>query len=154
MVRSFAIFWSPELHAAEVDTPAEGIDILPTILRLLGREPSVEVAGRALLDEAGRPVAPPPRARFAELGSAQAVTYGGWKLIAGARGRERFYEVGEGLAVERPVESPPPAVARLLRERLAAHRAAGGRAPRPESPARAIEPSTAAALRALGYLDP
>lgn len=152
VIRSFALFWSPRFAPVASDLPAQGIDVAPTILRLLGLASASDVAGRPLLDEGGRPIERVDAPRFSELGPIKTVVTGEWKLLVGPRGAERFFRVRPHLGLEAPVPAPERDVASVLRGEMARH-VSRRRPEEPRAPTD-IDGSTREALRALGYLEP
>lgn len=100
---------APNLEPGRDSTPAEHVDVPPTILDLLGLPRHPGFQGRSLLD----PTVQAPRARFlvaqSPLAHQYAVVVGDWKLIHDVRsGASLLFDLGEdsteqvNLAEERP----------------------------------------------------
>jgi hypothetical protein len=86
------------------------VDIVPTVLRLLGVEPEGELDGLDLLQEVRPGV-------VSQIESASAVRIGSWKLIRTADRAELFDLASEERELPGRAEAPPD-VRRRLEERL------------------------------------
>ena len=149
---------------SRVAQPVRQIDVLPTVLDLLGLPPAAGVEGRSLLPLiAGAPAdpapgmtagEPPPAFSYLHLdGQARvSVVDRGWKLIQrfehGELTRPRLYHVAEDpgetreLAARRPIRTGY--LASLIRSKLGAGRV--------EAEAAELDKQTRMALEALGYI--
>ena len=161
----------PGLEPQRIEANVETVDLLPTLLELLGVElpPGVSVQGRSLLPllegNAGEPRdftftgARPVDRRYADRayqldqgGRIESVRSGRWKLVELPGLRSPYLELYD--LVSDPGETTnvaerQPEVRDALREVLSDWRAAGSAGARP----RELDPKSAAQLRALGYLD-
>jgi arylsulfatase len=90
--------------------PVSTVDIVPTVLRLLGVEPEGELDGLDLLQEVRLGV-------VSQIESASAVRIGSWKLIRTADRAELFDLASEERELPGRAEAPPD-VRRRLEERL------------------------------------
>jgi arylsulfatase A-like enzyme len=162
-----AISWPGHVSAGTSDTPVGLVDVLPTILDLLGDRPRAEVDGRSLVElMRGDPRRASP-AQFAELATgfgdclqndlpascrvnALAVRTARFTFISSdIPKREALYD-----AINDPTETVD--VGAQFASELEIHRElardyAGSAAPSPEA-SNAIDDETRARLRALGYL--
>jgi arylsulfatase A-like enzyme len=143
----------PGIGPGRVAEQAQGIDLFPTVARLLGLEAPAGLPGRDLLGTLGE------RDAVSETASAlapdgtptrlESLRTRAWKLIeAPALGRRELYDVGRDPG-ERVDRWGADAVGETLRGRLAAFRAA---AP-PPPPSEREDPTLPQKLRALGYAD-
>ena len=144
------VLFAPGLAAGRVGAPAMNLDLVPTLLDLLGL-PAVpgELEGTSLLELAGEPRAArgATRLQLATNGRLWAAVDGSYKLIQeSAKRREELYDLGAdpGELTELGAREPEP-WGRLRRE-LAAWRRGEGRA--------AVEGALEAErkLRSVGYL--
>ncbi|TMB55121.1 MAG: tetratricopeptide repeat protein [Chloroflexi bacterium] len=133
------------------------VDVAPTLLRLLGLEPSPEMTGRHL-GPAFRGERLPPEPLYAESlfgrlncrwSSLRAWTAGDWKLIDGSRAELFHLPEDPGETRDRAAEEPPR-VARMRADLRAAmaRMAPGGDHARTA----AITPEQEANLKSLGYV--
>ena len=174
------LFWAPGgLAPARVAAPVSQLDLLPTLLALLGLPAgAAELDGRALFDAAGRPVGE-PRPRVAELliprrNVVRAVMHDGWKYVVAQRwvpperrGQrppkpvprveswgppvyEALYHVRADPDERHDRLAEEPERRRALRALLAEQVASGRPLPDPAQ-APAVDPEQAERLRALGY---
>lgn len=144
---------APGRVARVVDTPVEGVDLLPTMAALSGLPPSSQWQGRSLVPEAleERPVFSETGGMLAEANVQMGcVIQGNMKLLRHGDGREEFYRV----LPEAPV-TPDQAVAAQLRKALEAHHAEAEGHPLAAVPPlrRGLDAEMVDRLRALGYAD-
>jgi arylsulfatase A-like enzyme len=99
---------------------AEAVDVLPTLLRVLGLEMPEPVQGQSLLELAGGPGYPQPMfAAFED--AAHAVRLGGWKLLAGRAGVAAVYDVGADPNEARNLAATHATERRFLTDILSLH---------------------------------
>jgi arylsulfatase len=148
-------------HGATVEAPASLVDVLPTLLALVGVPAPAGLAGRDLSPLLFGATA--PQRTFVAYNVAGprrvAVRHGEWKLIgrvpldaAGSRAARVLYRIDDGGGTETvvPVADEPEVAGRLEVDLVAlAPRGASTRAVRPS----AVTPADRERLRALGYID-
>lgn len=157
---------------AQSEAPVQLIDVLPTVLDVVGRSASSwpRVSGVSLLSSppsARRPVlaqyARPvdQRWRFAKIApdfnfdrfdhGLSAVVMGPWKLILSDAGTVELFNLDEDPAETRNLAQERPEVAAPMRSWLATR--SGGGQPATATAPPELDAETVRALRALGYLD-
>lgn len=105
LIRYPAIF--PE--GKRVDQVVEAVDLVPTILEVLGAAPMKEVEGQTLLGAmAGRPSLVPGYAVAEYLSKGRAVRVGRFKLIQWRRGNAELYDLRVDSAEEKNLASTHP----------------------------------------------
>ena len=161
----------PGLAPRRIEATVETVDLLPTLLELLGVDlpPEVSLQGRSLVPLLeGRGVEPrefsftgarPVDRRYADRayqldrsGRIESVRGGRWKLVELPGLRSPYlelYDLESDPGETTNVAERHPAVRDALLEILSDWRAAGRAGGRP----RELDPEAAAQLRALGYLD-
>ncbi len=161
----------PGLEPRRIEASVETVDLLPTLLELLGVElpPGVSVQGRSLVPLLeGQSVesreftftgARPVDRRYADRAyqldpgaRIESVRSGRWKLVELPGLRSPYlelYDLASDPGETTNVAELHPAVRNALRKVLSDWRAAGRTDERP----RELDPEAAAQLRALGYLD-
>ena len=161
----------PGLAPRRIEATVETVDLLPTLLELLGVDlpPEVSLQGRSLVPLLeGRGVEPrefsftgarPVDRRYADRayqldrsGRIESVRGGRWKLVELPGLRSPYlelYDLESDPGETTNVAERHPAVRDALLEILSDWRAAGRTGERP----RELDPESAAQLRALGYLD-
>jgi len=132
---------------------ARQIDVLPTVLAVLGREPPADLPGRPLLDGA---LPPEENLMETELGrpALAGVVAGRWKSVWGARaGGERveLYDLVADPDERRNLAADRPIVVGYARQTAARLRLARG--PQAAAETTVVDPETERRLRALGYVD-
>jgi len=160
-IRVPLVLVGPGIPAGRVDTVAQGIDLAPTALALLGAPVPAGLPGSDLRRAApGGPGIEADRAALAETSTGiaadgsmtdvQALRTRGWKLVELPRlARRELYDLDAdpGERHDRAADDPRAAA---LAERLAAIAAV---APPPPARSDAPDPALAEKLRHLGYLD-
>jgi arylsulfatase len=156
LVRVPLVVWHPSLTPRRVTAPVASVDLMPTLLDLVGVPVPPERDGVSLA-RLLRGEATPPRDRIllSELGRVKAVRRGTHKLIRIRRGDDRTvaYDLARDPQEQHPLDEPPAWP--RLDARLDALSALGptwqrrGEAP-PE--ARPLDPERERQLEALGYL--
>ncbi|HKJ25219.1 MAG TPA: sulfatase-like hydrolase/transferase, partial [Myxococcota bacterium] len=171
-VRGVLVFRGPGVAppGRASDAPVEAVDVLPTLLDLLGLDGGddvLDLPGRSLAGylegraelAAERPVfvyrqryASRRRVRHAMVDGAQfGVRLGPWKYIEGDRdGRRELYDLASDPGETRNLARERPDRAAELRARVHVWRAAN---PPPGAPAAPISEDDRARLRALGYVE-
>ena len=144
------VSWPGAARTGRSDAPAAGVDVVPTVLDVLGLPIDESLAGRSLRDAGAQPTL-----RVSQHGErTYAARLGGWKLIvSGDEGEHtELYDLAsdpgetDDLAQRQP--DRVASLKRLLDGWLARHLPIG----RSESGGTALDPDVAADLRALGYL--
>ena len=151
---------SAEAAARQVDLPASLIDIVPTVLSLVGAEVPKEVQGVDLSPWlAGRGAGGGARPLYAETvtptryygtSSLLGVISDGWKYIETSR--PELYDLRSDPAETVNLFEREPARADALGKILVAILAAAGRAPGPAPESAALDEAARERLAALGYL--
>jgi arylsulfatase A-like enzyme len=137
-----------EYAGTRVSTPTSGQDVARTVLDILGLAPPVGFGGIDLIDLAGGRASPFARPLMATLGDRFELRWGAF-AEAGQRDREtRLCDLSLEPACVSDVRPTYPFVASMLH--AAAFRALVSPTARPPREAAAIDPGTAAALRAWG----
>jgi arylsulfatase A-like enzyme len=152
-------------NARRVSAPVSSVDLLPTLLELVGLPTPSGLDGRSLAPVVlGREAEPASdRLLFAELGDVKAVRRGQHKLISSVRpgGRKtpttRAFDLASDPAEALPLQAAPWAAlmhSQLEKRHAATRRAisASGQLPS-EDPGEASEPWFEEQLRALGYVE-
>jgi len=151
LTRSFVILWGSRFPRTSVPSYHAAVDMLPTVLDGFGIEPDTSLEGVSALPRKGEDgSAPEPRAIITEIGPQKAVILEPWKLIMEVQtGRERFFHIGSGGAIETEEQVPPPDVARQMREIVedVLRRA------KKDFESAPADARTLMRLRALGYLE-
>lgn len=102
-----------------VSRGAEAVDVLPTLLRILGLPAPEPVQGRSLVDATASPGYPQPM--FAALGSIHAMRLGQWKIVVGRAGVPAIFDLQADPNEARNLAATHPAERRLLSDVLALH---------------------------------
>lgn len=144
----------PGIEAETIDRPVSNLDIMPTILDLLGTNVPDECAGQPIQDPQGLSS---ERTVFAEVWDVDdgkiMASDGRWKLIEDrSSGEEHLFDLEASRAEHRSVLSTHPSAYRRLRDAIDTHLASIAKE-RTRSERREIETSEAvkARLRRLGY---
>jgi arylsulfatase A-like enzyme len=140
-----------------VEQPARQIDVLPTILAVLGLETPTSLPGTSLLDGAGRPTAGGGGETVAETrlaaDGAAALVDGWWKaILRQASGRVELYDLRRDPGEQNDQSAEDPLRTGYARQRLLAVTAVTARASSPATASRLVDPATRRRLEALGYL--
>lgn len=151
----------PGIEPRRVAEPVESVDLLPTLLELLGLEPAEHAAGRSLLP-AMLGDALPERPRLAELAlhtndPIESFSADGWKLVY-QRGSKRvmLFDLVSDPGELQDVAAAHPEVVGELQRRLEARTAEArelGERFEASGPLE-LTPEEIERLRALGYVDP
>jgi choline-sulfatase len=125
------IRYPPRFHPGQVDVIAEAIDLLPTILETLGLPPRPELDGVSLLPTlAGRPPGVPAYAVSEFLDDQRALIVGRWKLLAGAGGWRKLFDLQDDPQERNDLAARAPVARRLCEQHLAEALATPGKAAR------------------------
>jgi arylsulfatase len=140
----------PGLAPRRIAELASGVDLVPTLLALLGLPPLAGAEGRDLLGGAAA------RPALSHFGPADRATGARFSLLRDAAGT-RLYDRDRDPGESRDVSAEHPAVVATLAAALDDRAAGTSRAASLPSverhDARVLDPETRAALEALGYLD-
>jgi len=137
----------PSLRPRRVAAPTSGVDVMPTLLELLGLPVPPGVDGVSQVGVLSGEPEDRERAIYAELGDRVAVRSGATKWLAGSEGVGPWFDLAADPAELAPRATAPPAALRAAWETFRARRPADVVA-RPE----ALDPAAAEQLRQLGYL--
>jgi arylsulfatase A-like enzyme len=146
LLQSFAVIWNPRRVAARrIDERVAAVDLMPTLLGLLGLESPSEIAGR----DVRAPVAGGARYIVAELANQKALLRGEWKMVLHLEPPQsalsRVDLSGAPLGPAGPKAERTAAAMRTVLEELA-RRASS-------APVEGLDEESVRALRALGYLN-
>jgi choline-sulfatase len=121
LIRSpLLIRFPPRFPAGPVATIVEAVDLLPTALEALGLPPRPELDGISLLPTlAGRPPGVPAYAVSEFLDDQRALMVGRWKLLAGAGGWRKLFDLEADPAELTDLASRSPIARRLCEQYLA-----------------------------------
>jgi len=159
LVRVPLLFCWPKAlpHGSRIDTPVSVVDLLPTLLDLLGAEAPAALPGRSLAP-LWRGDAAETRSVFLELNPPKphrlAIVEGSWKLVVDPANRDasELFDLARDPGEARNLATSEPERLRAMRERLRAWRRS-----LPVAPDREIRESQdqelIEQLKALGYLD-
>lgn len=143
--------------ARRVSAVVRLVDVLPTVLDLLGLPIPAHAQGRSLQGLLRGETERRPRWVLSEFPGqrARALRGGSWKLILSRRGTE-LYDLATDPAERRDVHHRHPAVAAALKHALAGAEAAMAPLAARAAPGdpRAIDPGVRQRLEALGYVGP
>ena len=107
-------------YSPPVEHLVEAIDLLPTILETLGLPPRPELDGVSLLPTlAGRPPGVPAYAVSEFLDDQRALIVGRWKLLAGARGWRKLFDLQDDPQERSDLAARAPIARRLCEQHLA-----------------------------------
>jgi arylsulfatase A-like enzyme len=150
----------PGVEAGRVSEPVSSLDVVPTLLELLGQEPARPTAGRSLV-RALHGDRLPDVPVIAELGlnpnnRVDSIRLGGWKLVRQRKtGRVLLFDVVSDPGEQEDLSQRKPRVVARLQERrdreVAEADALGAQFER-AGPV-ALSDEELARLRALGYVD-
>ncbi len=142
-----------------IETPTRQVDVLPTLLELLGIDPAPGLQGRSLvpLFDAEPDAPPPPLFAEASLRAVRTVklrslTWDGWKLIENRLPRPsvELYHLETDPGEQRDLSSAEPERARAMRDQL---RAFAESLPEGQPGRVTLSAEEAERLRELGYLE-
>jgi arylsulfatase A-like enzyme len=165
-VHSPVVFHLPDTIAPQIrDVPAQHIDVLPTLLELLGLPPKPDAQGQSLASLITRPdgsaIAPPnPKLdhrpiflqtfRPEATAERRALVLDGWKLIySETTGRRQLYRLPSDPGERHDLSAERPDLVQAMEERLVSLEKANTGAIAPEKPASALDEER---LKALGYV--
>jgi arylsulfatase A-like enzyme len=142
--------------ARRVPCAVRHIDVVPTVLDLLGQSAPPSLRGRSLRELLeGRTPACPELPQIAESPAygpdSRSITWGETKLVAREDGVRLLFDLGRDPAEREDLSSARPQLADRLHEEL--ERRLHVKRSRPKPTASAYDPETARQLRALGYLE-
>jgi len=129
---------------AEARFGASNLDLVPTVLHVLGLETSPEASGRSLLELARQ--GEPGRVVHTAWKDQQLALLPPWKLVVGADGASRLYDIEADPAEQRDLRNEHEALARELERSL-------GEVAPGLSEAASQSDAVLDRLRALGYVD-
>jgi arylsulfatase A-like enzyme len=164
LIRSpLMVHYPPLFPPGPVDTVVELVDLLPTVLEALGLPPRPELDGVSLLPTlAGRPPALPSYAISEFLDDQRALLVGRWKLLAGAGGTRRLFDLEADPNETTDLAAQAPIARRLCEQHLAEALATPAKPARfrdGQAPQRRFQPSRVSydpvlrrQLEALGYV--
>jgi arylsulfatase A-like enzyme len=146
LLQSFAVIWSPKrVEAARIDERRAAVDLFPTLLGLLGIDSPGRLAGRDVLARPARGA----RDIVAELADQKALLRGEWKLVLKLEPRRseltRIDLAGAPLGAAGPDDAPVSQAMQAALDELIRTASKGA--------VEALDDESAAALRALGYLN-
>lgn len=138
----------PGLAPRRIAEVASGVDLVPTLLAVLGLPPPAGAEGRDLLGDAGA------RPALSHFGPADRATGARFSLLRDAAGA-RLYDLDRDPGETRDVSAEHPGAVAALAAALddLATRGPARDPARPPDPPRTLDPATRAALEALGYLE-
>jgi choline-sulfatase len=121
LIRSpLLIRYPPRFKAGQVDVIVEAVDLLPTILETMGFPPRPDLDGVSLLPTlAGRPPSVPAYAMSEFLDDQRAVLVGRWKLLAGATGWRKLFDLQDDPQERNDLAARAPVARRLCEQHLA-----------------------------------
>jgi arylsulfatase A-like enzyme len=141
-------------HAGRrVDRQVRLVDLLPTLIDLVGGDPLLGIDGVSLLgllSEGGSPGVEPPAYAFAETAGAMAIRTENQKLIQYADGAWEFYDLVEDPGEQNDLSGADPMGATVLRKLAAV---ALEERKRTNSVTTPLDPDTIEKLKALGYVE-
>ena len=164
LIRSpLLVRYPPLFPPGPVDAVVELVDLLPTVLEALGLPPRPDLDGVSLLPAlAGRPPALPSYAVSEFLDDQRALMVGRWKLLAGAGGSRRLFDLEADPAETTNLAAQASIARRLCEQHLAEALATpakparfrDGQAPqrRFETSRVSFDPELRRQLEALGYV--
>jgi arylsulfatase A-like enzyme len=140
-----------ENGGSRVETPVGLIDLLPTLLDLIGARSTAPRDGTSFRDRLEAPGAepPPPATYVSEYKATAAIRKGRWKLVYSLRRPIELFDLEEDPGERTDLYGKEPGIARELEERLRSlfearrRRAAAERV--------VVDPETLRQLEALGY---
>jgi len=138
-----------DLGGLRIAEPTSGVDVMPTLLDLIGLPVPTDLDGRSQLRRILGSGHGEQRAIFSELGNRVAIRHGSFKWIAGSDERGAWFDLASDPGERMPRREPVPLA---LREA----RAALERARLPQdigAEAVPLDDATAEQLRRLGYAD-
>lgn len=152
LMRILLLIHAPRLEAARISNLASIVDVAPTLLELLGLEPSPGMSGISLLEGAADAV----YAHRQEIGADRehhlwAVVEGSWKAIQ-ADESMALYDLAQGREERIDLAASQPEVTQRLAERLQGFRRDAFTIENPRIEVE-LDRETLESLRTLGYVD-
>lgn len=110
------VLLAPGLSPREVHTVTSSLDVVPTVLELLGLPPHPPVQGRSLVPLLRRPDAAPPNVVSIEYGRSYALRARRWKYLVGYSGEESLFHLPTDRFEREDVRRKQPLVLRYVRD--------------------------------------